>query len=131
MQRTDVIKALIKIEIKAGVYTVVAVVNDASYSGSGVGTLHIFGPSPFRIAGSTPTYYLTLAEAYLNAKENDIIELKAGEVAEGLIADRNVTVYIKGGFTDYFTPSTSDFTNVHGKMSVITGRVIIDGICLK
>lgn len=119
------------VPVNVGRYAVVATVNHADYSGSAGGTLLISAPSPFRIVGSPTQYYPTLSAAYLDAKDNNVIEIKTGTVVEDLIADQSSTVYLKGGFDDVFSPSPSGYTAIQGKISLRAGKVVMDGIRVK
>jgi len=117
--------------VNIGSYAVVAIVNHADYGGSASGTLVISASYPFRIAGNPPHYYPTLAEAYRNAMDTDVIEIRAGTVVEDLIADKNVGVTLKGGFDDLFSPNRSGSTTIQGTIALRAGKVVMNGIRVK
>lgn len=85
-------------------------------------------PVSVRIAGITPTYYGTLRGAYLAAKDMDTIEIRSGNVIEDVVADRDVTVNLNGGFDDQFNKVPDAFTSIQGNVSLRSGKVVMSGI---
>ena len=79
---------------------------------------------PVRIAGTTPAYYSTLQSAYDAAIEGDTIQTRIAVFAYDLIADRNISVILEGGFNCNYS-SVTGTTTFDGIMTVSDGLVII------
>jgi len=85
---------------------------------------------PFRIAGSSPTYYSTLQAAYNEAQTGAVIQAREQSFVQSLTADRPVNVSIQGGFTCDFASGTG-MTTLKGMITTSSGTVTIKNIILQ
>jgi hypothetical protein len=78
----------------------------------------------------TSAYYWTIQSAQDAAGSGNTIEMHAGDFGEDLTLVNANPVIMRGGYScDY--SANSAFTNVHGKVIVKGGRVIMDKIVIK
>lgn len=74
-----------------------------------------------RIAGWPSTHYGSLQAAYNAATDFDVIQVKAINLIESLVINRNISVTIEGGHSDDFSSVTGDMTMLKGSIQTVTG----------
>ncbi len=74
--------------------------------------------------------YPTLQAAYNAAADGAVIQLVAGPANGGLVADKNVTVKLLGGYNVGFT-AVSGTTNIKQKTTVKLGKVIVQNVSVQ
>lgn len=85
---------------------------------------------PFRIAGSSPTYYSTLQAAYNAVPTGAVIQAHNRSFVQSLAADRSVNVAIQGGYTCDYTSGTG-MTALKGMITMSMGTVTMKNITLE
>jgi hypothetical protein len=89
---------------------------------------------PFKVNG---TYFDTLQESYNAASNGSVIEIMAGtriaNSATGImIADRPITVTLKGGYnSDYTDPPSSGNSLITGRIVIQAGKLIMNNVRIK
>ncbi len=85
---------------------------------------------PARIAGVTPTYYLTLQAAYNAATNGATIQVMNTIFYENVNLNRNISITLTGGYVcDY--SSNPDYTTIDGTMTITSGTVSVNKIILQ
>lgn len=87
---------------------------------------------PVRIA-RTGTTYATLQEAYDAAMTGDTIQVQALNVIQSLLANRNISVTLQGGFTCDYASYSGNTTWIYGSVQTAPGggTLTISNIVLK
>ena len=118
----------------AGTYTISLTASNADGSNTRTKTSYVIVQScsnmPFRIAGSSPTYYATLQAAYNGAPTGAVIQAREQSFVQSLVANRPVNVSIQGGFTCDFASGTG-MTTLKGMITTSSGTVTIKNIILQ
>jgi alpha-tubulin suppressor-like RCC1 family protein/subtilisin family serine protease len=78
--------------------------------------------SPVRIRGRTGTAFTVPAAAYLDALDNEVLELQALDYSGDLLLDRDIRITLKGGYDCGYndTPSSA---SINGALRVKNGTV--------
>jgi hypothetical protein len=80
---------------------------------------------PVRIFDAvTPRYFDTLQAAYNAAADGDVIQLRDGTLVGDLLADRPVSVTVKGGFDATYSDNSLD-TKLQGIVTLRQGEVTL------
>jgi hypothetical protein len=85
---------------------------------------------PVKITGTSPSYYLTLQEAYNASGNGDTIQVQAVTFNESLSINLNKTVTISGGYNGAYTTQTGK-TIIQGNTSVTNGKITFENIILQ
>lgn len=87
---------------------------------------------PVRISGGTPSYYLTLQDAYDSALNGDIIQGKDIVFTEDLYIDDtgNKSVIINGGYNSDYS-SIVGISSLEGNLIISNGTVTIENFLLQ
>jgi hypothetical protein len=97
-------------------------------------TASFSGQMPAKVDGN---YFNTLQDAYNAAADGSEIMVMAGSLAANastglMVADRNVTIILQGGYNAEFSyaPST-DYSTISGRLAVQSGKVIMKNVRIK
>jgi len=82
-----------------------------------------------RILNGPAECYMTIQEAYDAAINNDVIQAQAGFFAGNLFFDRNITVYLEGGYDTGYSSSTMG-SGVQA-VTISNGKAIFKNIYVK
>jgi hypothetical protein len=74
--------------------------------------------------------YKSLQLAYNNAAINDTVQVQAVILEESPVLNRKIGITIKGGYDSLFS-TTSGTTKIHGKLTIQSGTVIVNGITIR
>ncbi|MBA4372478.1 MAG: hypothetical protein C0402_06405 [Thermodesulfovibrio sp.] len=85
-------------------------------------------PQPVMIMRTTPVYFPVFQNAYDEALENEIIEVRARDLAESLLLSRDIPVTLKGGYDCNFT-SNNQSTTIDS-LTIVNGAVTIENVAL-
>jgi hypothetical protein len=83
---------------------------------------------PVRLAGTSPAYFSAVQDAYDAAETGDTIECQARNFAESLLFDRDVSVFLSGGYNDEYT-SNSGTTSVSA-LVISNGTVTVENLVI-
>ena len=87
------------------------------------------GP-PTKIGEITPSYYLTLQEAYDAAGDGDTIQSIDGTFTEDLFVDIGKSIVLEGGYDGVYSVQ-SGYTTLNGSVDVTNGTLTIGNFILK
>jgi hypothetical protein len=83
---------------------------------------------PVRIFDAeAPRYFETLQAAYDAAADGEVIQLRDGSIVGNLVADRPVSVTVKGGFDATYSGNVLD-TQLLGRVTLQQGTVRIERV---
>ena len=88
----------------------------------------LIGP-PIRIDGGTPTYNLSLQEAYNAAEDGDTIQCLDTTFTENLTIDTNKSVTQEGGYDGSYSTITGT-TALQGSLIISNGTLTIENFVL-
>jgi hypothetical protein len=86
---------------------------------------------PVMIDNPTPSYYLSIQEAYDNALDGEAVLSLEISFKEDVIADENKSVTFEGGFDCSYTDNTGYFTTINGDLTINNGTVTIGNVIIK
>lgn len=116
-----------------GTYTVTLTAGNAVGSDGEIKTAYIDVQAcnlPVRIEGAAPVYYPTLQAAYDAAVDGDVIKAQAVSFTADLIANRNVSVTLDGGYDCGYTTKPGK-TVLNGNLDVTAGTLEVSDVDLQ
>ncbi|MCM2359006.1 MAG: hypothetical protein NDI77_12710 [Geobacteraceae bacterium] len=87
---------------------------------------------PFRIQGTQMSYFQTFLDAYTAAQTGNptTVHARRVEVTENINLNRNVPLFLKGGFDGSFT-ANDGFTTIHGILTIGVGSLTVENVIVK
>ena len=89
---------------------------------------------PVRIAGTTPSYYSSIMEAYAAVQNNDVIQTRAVSCSEMLMFDRvdipGLSVTLKGGYDETYSDN-SGVSIVGSPLIIENGIITLDNVVIQ
>ena len=93
------------------------------------GNIYPGGP-PARVNNGSPTYHLTIQDAYNVAGDGDPVQVQAGTYTENLSIDLPKSVTVGGGYSVIFTPDS--FTSIiQGDVTVSDGIITFENFVIE
>ncbi len=91
-----------------------------------------YASDPVEVAGTVPTFYASLGNAYAQLSEGELATIlaQAVELREDVDLTRNVSLTLLGGYDPCFN-IYNGYTTLHGSISISYGSVIIDGLIVE
>ncbi len=83
-----------------------------------------------RINYQTPLYFPSLQAAYTTALTGNTIQVWGMELSESCLFNRNLSVFLKGGYDDSYL-SSGGVTTIHGNITITNGTVRVDKLVVK
>lgn len=73
-------------------------------------------------------YFSVLQAAYDNAADGETIMMRmnSAQLTGGLVADKNVGISLKGGYTSDYSGTQTGYTTLQGPVTIRSGTVIVD-----
>jgi len=85
---------------------------------------------PVRINSLSTSYYPNLDDAYANAANGDVIQLKTGAITGNLVCNRSIGVTIKGGYDGSYSLETG-YTTMNGDLTIVNGSVTLEYLIIQ
>lgn len=120
------------IPITTGIFNFIYKVNDSVGLSSSTSSKIEVTPLPVLVRTTTVNYFDSLQAAYLAQPEGSSVTIQSRNVIlnEDLTLDRDVEVFLTGGFDDVFENRTG-VTTISGSLTIFGGSATVDDITIK